>query len=239
MIDLYFWPTPNGWKISIMLEETGLPWRLVPVNIGKGEQFTPGFLAISPNNRMPAIVDHEPAGEAGPVSLFESGAILLYLAAKAGRFAPTDAAGRRAMHEWLFWQVGNLGPMGGQLSHFVNYAPGEHPYSLARYQREYDRCLGVLDRRLAGREFILGEYSIVDMACWPWLVPYRHLGQSLDHLPNVAAWHARMKARPAVRAGVDAGKEFRRQGPPDDAERKLLFEQDSQATRPRTGDHQA
>jgi len=231
MIDFYYWPTPNGWKIAIMLEETGLEYRLVPVNIGKGDQFKPEFLAISPNNRMPAIVDHAPHdASAGPVSVFESGAILIYLAEKTGRFAPADPSGRRELLEWLFWQVGNLGPMAGQLSHFVNYAEGEHPYSLQRYAREYDRCLGVLDRRLEGREFVLGEYSICDMACWPWLVPYKHLGQSLDQLPNVRAWHERMKARPAVRAGVDVGKELRRQGPPDEAERRLLFEQDARST---------
>ncbi len=153
MIDFYYWPTPNGWKISIMLEECGLAYRMVPVNIGRGDQFKPEFLAISPNNRMPAIVDHDAAG--GPVSVFESGAILLHLAARAGRFMPSDEQGRKEAMEWLFWQVGNLGPMAGQLSHFVNYAVGEHPYSKQRYAAEYKRCLGVLERRLEGRDFIL------------------------------------------------------------------------------------
>ena len=148
MIDFYYWPTPNGWKVSIMLEECGLPYRMLPVNIGKGDQFKPEFLAISPNNRMPAIVDHEPDGET--VSVFESGAILLHLAEKCGRFMPTDRQGRKETLEWLFWQVGNLGPMAGQLSHFVNYAQGEHAYSHQRYANEYNRCLGVLERRLEG-----------------------------------------------------------------------------------------
>ncbi len=162
MIDFFYWPTPNGWKVSIMLEECGLPYRVVPVNIGKGDQFKPEFLAISPNNRMPAIVDHDDGGEVVPV--FESGAILLHLAEKSGRFMPTDRRGRKETLEWLFWQVGNLGPMAGQLSHFVNYAQGEHAYSKQRYANEYNRCLGVLERRLEGREFILDDYSIADMA---------------------------------------------------------------------------
>ena len=158
MIDLYYWPTPNGWKITIFLEESGTPYRIVPVNIGKGEQFKPEFLAISPNNRMPAIIDSDEPD--GPLPVFESGAILIHLAERAGRFLPEGRRARKEMLEWLFWQVGNLGPMAGQLSHFVNYAEGEHPYSHQRYADEYNRCLGVLERRLDGREFILGEYSI-------------------------------------------------------------------------------
>jgi GST-like protein len=163
MIDFYYWPTPNGWKISIMLEECGLPYRMIPVNIGRGDQFKPEFLAISPNGRMPAIVDHGAGRE--PVPVFESGAILLHLAQRTGRFMPQSEKGRKETLEWLFWQVGNLGPMAGQLSHFVNYAQGEHPYSRERYANEYRRCLGVLERRLEEREYIVGEYSIVDMAC--------------------------------------------------------------------------
>jgi GST-like protein len=155
MIDFYYWPTPNGWKISIMLEECGLPYRVVPVNIGKGDQFKPEFLAVSPNNRMPAIVDHDWNGEVVPV--FESGAILLHLAEKSGRFMPTDRRGRKEALEWLFWQVGNLGPMAGQLSHFVNYAQGDHAYSKQRYANEYHRCLGVLEHRLEGRDYVLDE----------------------------------------------------------------------------------
>ncbi len=223
MIDFYYWPTPNGWKISIMLEECGLPYRMIPVNIGRGDQFKPDFLAISPNNRMPAIVDHGAADR--PVPAFESGAILLHLAARAGRFMPLDERGQKEAMEWLFWQVGNLGPMAGQLSHFVNYAVGEHPYSKQRYAAEYKRCLGVLERRLDGRDFILDEYSVADIACWPWILIAAPLGQSLDELPNVARWRQVIKDRPAVRAGVDLGRELRRSAPPSDEERRILFNQ--------------
>ena len=224
MIDLWYWPTPNGWKVSIMLEECGLDYRLIPVDLGKGEQFRPRFVAISPNHRMPAIVDHDAAPE--PVSVFESGAILLYLAEKTDRFMPRTGHGRKEVIEWLFWQVGNLGPMAGQLSHFVNYAPAEgNEYAHRRYAGEYDRCIGVLERRLADREYLTGDYSIADMAAWPWLIPYRRFGQSLDPYPNVRRWHGSMKARPAVRAGVDAGKELRRSAPPTEEERQVLFGQ--------------
>jgi GST-like protein len=224
MIDFYYWPTPNGWKVSIMLEECGLEYRVVPVNIGKGDQFKPEFLAISPNNRMPAIVDHDELG--GPMAIFESGAILLHLAEKTGRFAPTDRQGRKEMMEWLFWQVGNLGPMAGQLSHFVNYAQGEHPYSLGRYQNEYNRCLGVLERRLEGRDYILGnEYSIADIISWPWVLIAKPLGQAIEEFPSVARWRAAVRDRPAVKRGVDLGKELRRAAPPSDEERKILFNQ--------------
>jgi len=224
MIDLYYWPTPNGWKASIMLEECGLPYNLVPVNIGQGDQFKPEFLAISPNNRMPAIVDHDVDGD--PVPVFESGAILIYLAEKTGKLMPSDPLGRKKTLEWLFWQVGNLGPLAGQLSHFVNYAPEGQDYSKTRYANEYDRCLGVLERRLADRPYILGDdYTIADIICWPWVFIAKPLGQSLDALPNVAAWRQRIKVRPAVQKGVDLGKEFRRSGPPSDDERKILFSQ--------------
>jgi GST-like protein len=218
MIDFYYWPTPNGWKVSIMLEECGLPYRVVPVNIGKGDQFKPEFVAISPNNRMPAIVDDD-------VSVFESGAILLHLAERTGRFMPTDRRGRKETLEWLFWQVGNLGPMAGQLSHFVNYAEGDHPYSHRRYANEYNRCLGVLERRLQGREYILDQYSIADMASFPWVLIAKPLGQALDEFPNVARWRETIKARPAVQRGVDLGKELRRRAPPGEEERKILFNQ--------------
>ena len=223
MIDFYYWPTPNGWKVSIMLEECGLPYRVVPVNISKGDQFKPEFLAISPNNRMPAIVDHDWDGET--VSVFESGAILLHLADKSGRFMPTSRRGRTETMEWLFWQVGNLGPMAGQLSHFVNYAQGEHPYSHQRYANEYNRCLGVLERRLQGREYILDEYSIADMASFPWVLISKPLGQALDEFPNVARWREAIKQRPAVQRGVDLGKDLRRSAPPTDEERQILFNQ--------------
>ncbi|GGC30232.1 thiol:disulfide oxidoreductase [Siccirubricoccus deserti] len=223
MIDFHYWPTPNGWKISIMLEECGLPYRMVPVNIGAGDQFRPEFLAISPNNRMPAIVDHD--APEGPVPVFESGAILLHLAARSGRFLPRDAKGHKECLEWLFWQVGNLGPMAGQLSHFVNYAQGEHEYSRTRYANEYHRCLGVLERRLAGRDYILDDYSIADMASFPWVLISKPLGQPLDEFPAVAAWRQRIKARPAVQRGIDLGKALRRGAPPTEAERRILFGQ--------------
>ena len=223
MIDFHYWPTPNGWKISIMLEECGLPYRMIPVDIGKGEQHRLAFLTISPNGRMPAIVDHDAAG--GPLSVFESGAILLHLAERAGRFAPTDPRERTALMEWLFWQVGNLGPMAGQLSHYVNYAQGDHPYSHERYAGEYRRCLKVLERRLEGRDFILGDYSIADMAAWPWVLIAKPLGQLLEDLPNVARWRSAVKARPAVQRGVDLGKAMRRSAPPTDDERRILFNQ--------------
>ena len=185
MIDFYYWPTPNGWKVSIMLEETGLPYRMVPVNIGKGDQFKPEFLAISPNNRMPAIVDHDDPD--APLPIFESGPILLHLAEKSGRFAPTGRRARKEMMEWLFWQVGNLGPMAGQLSHFVNYAQGEHTYAHQRYANEYNRCLGVLERRLADRAYILGDdYTIADIISWPWVLIAKPLGQSLDRVPRAS-----------------------------------------------------
>ncbi len=224
MIDLYYWPTPNGWKISIMLEECGLPYELKPVNIGKGEQFTPEFLAISPNNRMPAIVDHDAIGS-GEMSLFESGAILQYLAEKSGRFMPPDVRGRYEVLQWLYWQVGGLGPMAGQLSHFVNYAPEPMEYALKRYGNEYRRLLDVMECRLADREFLAGDYSIADIAAWPWLVPYKRFGQSLADLPNVRRWHEALKSRPAVKRGMDVGKELRHSGPLDESARKVLFGQ--------------
>ena len=223
MIDFYYWPTPNGWKVAIMLEECGLDYRTLPVDIGKGDQFKPDFLAISPNNRMPAIVDHDVEG--APVAVFESGAILFYLAEKTGRFLPADPLGRLEALQWLFWQVGNQGPMAGQLSHFVNYAPGDQAYSRDRYAREYDRCLGVLERRLEGRDFILGDYSVADMICWPWVLIAKPLGQPLDAFPKVARWRQAVKARPAVQAGVDLRKDLRRSAPPDDQERAILFGQ--------------
>ncbi len=234
MIDFYYWPTPNGWKVAILLEELGVQYRMIPVRIGKGDQFKPEFLAISPNNRMPAIVDHDVPGD--PVPVFESGAIMWYLAEKAEKFLPTDPLGRKEAMEWLFWQVGNQGPLAGQLSHFVNYAPeGAGDYGRARYAREYDRCLGVLERRLEGRDYILGDYSIADMICWPWVLIAKPLGASLEPFPNVTAWRSRIKQRPAVQRAVDLGKEMRRQGPPTGEEHKLLFEQTAASVRERSG----
>lgn len=224
-IDFYYWPTPNGWKVSIMLEECALPYNMIPVDIGKGDQFKPEFLAISPNNRMPAIVDHDVPG--GPVSVFESGAILIYLAEKTGRFMATDPMGRKETLEWLFWQVGNLGPLAGQYSHFRNYAPEaeQKGYARQRYMDEYIRCIRVLDIRLRDCEFVVGGYSIVDMICWPWVLIAKAMDISLEPFPNVTRWRQAVKERPAVQRGVDLGKEFRRQGPPSDEERKILFNQ--------------
>ncbi len=223
MIDFYYWPTPNGWKIAMMLEECGLDYQVKPVNIGRGEQFSPEFLAISPNNRMPAIVDHDVDGD--PVPVFESGAILIYLAEKTGRFMPTAPLGRKEALEWLFWQVGNIGPMAGQLSHFVNYAPEGQDYSHTRYANEYNRCLGVLERRLEGRDYMLGDYSVADMATWPWVLIAKPLGDTLEEFPNVRRWRQAIKERPAAQRAVDLGKEYRRQGPPDEREREILFNQ--------------
>ena len=224
MIDFYYWPTPNGWKVSILLEELGVPYKTIPVNIGQGDQFKPEFLAISPNHRMPAIVDHDVEGESVPI--FESGAIMYYLAEKHGRFMPSDPLGRKETLEWLFWQVGNLGPMAGQYSHFVNYAPKEEVYGHDRYKNEYHRCLGVLERRLADRPYILGDdYSIADMISWPWVLIAKAMGQPLDEFPNVSRWRGVVKDRPAVQRGVDLGKDLRRSAPPSDEERKNLFNQ--------------
>ena len=209
MIDLYYWPTPNGWKISIALEEMSLPYRLKPVDIGRGEQFAPDFLAISPNGRMPAIVDDEPVGGGGPLAIFESGAILVYLAEKSGRFLPRDVRGRSDVLAWLFWQVGGLGPMLGQHGHFRLYAPEKIPYAIERYERETKRLYGVLERRLAGREHVCGDYSIADMACWPWVVTHKAQGIDLAGFPEVARWYGALKERPALRRGYDLGRELR------------------------------
>jgi len=219
-IELYYWPTPNGWKISIMLEECRLPYRLVPVNIGKGEQFTPGFLKISPNNRMPAIVD--PAGPGGkPISIFESGAILQYLGRKTGKFYPTDERKRVEVDEWLFWQMAGLGPMAGQASHFRNYAK-DNAYGIKRYTDEVHRLLGVMEKRLATRKFLAGAYSIADMACWSWVLSgSRHV--PLDDFPHLKAWRDRVGARKAVVRGKAVAGESRQ--PLTDAERKILFGQ--------------
>ena len=198
MIDLYYWTTPNGHKVTMLLEEAGLPYRLKPVDIGKGEQFAPDFLAIAPNNRIPAMVDHEPQGGGKPVSLFESGAMLLYLAEKTGRFIPTDVGGRAEVLQWLFWQMGGLGPMAGQNHHFNVYAPEKIPYAIDRYVKETNRLYGVLDRRLADREFVAGAYSIADMASYPWIVPHQRQGQNLDDFPNLKRWFEAIRARPAT-----------------------------------------
>ncbi|MEQ9488283.1 MAG: glutathione binding-like protein [Alphaproteobacteria bacterium] len=206
MIDFYYAPTPNGWKVAIALEEMGLTYTTHLMQLSTGDQFTPEFLAISPNAKMPAIVDHDVEGE--PVPVFESGAILFYLAEKTGSFMPSDALGRKECLEWLFWQTGNQGPMAGQLSHFRNYAPDGQNYSLKRYAGEYDRNLGVLESRLEGRRFILGDdYTIADMMAFPWAFIAKPLGASLDDFPNVADWRKRIKERPAVRTAIDLYKD--------------------------------
>jgi GST-like protein len=198
MIELHYWTTPNGHKITIFLEETGLPYKIVPVAIGKGEQFKPEFLAISPNNRIPAMIDHAPADGGKPISVFESGAMLLYLADKTKRFISQDLRGRVATLEWLFWQMGGLGPMSGQNNHFSNYAVEKIPYAMQRYRDEVNRLYGVMNKRLANNEYLAGEYSIADMACYPWVVPYERQGQKLEDFPNLKRWFEAIKARPAV-----------------------------------------
>ena len=199
MIDLYYWTTPNGHKISLFLEEAGLPYKVHPVNIGQGEQFKPDFLKIAPNNRIPAIVDPEPADGGEPISLFESGAILLYLAEKTGRFIPQDLRGRQEALQWLFWQMGGLGPMAGQNHHFSRFAPEKIPYAIKRYVDETARLYGVLDRRLADRDFVAGsQYSIADMAIYPWTVSHQWQSQRLEDFPNLQRWFNRIKERPAT-----------------------------------------
>ena len=230
MIDLYYAPTPNGWKISIMLEEAEMEYKVIPVNLGSGDQFKPEFLKISPNNRMPVIVDSDgPGGE--EISVFESGAILMYLGEKSGKFFPQSDKERIRVLEWLFWQIGGLGPMAGQVSHFVNYAPnfpGDHTYSEKRYKNEYDRLLGVMNMVLEERDFLAGEYSIADMACFPWVTAYKRYEVDLDSFKNVRRWFDEIKSRPAVRKGMDVGKENRNFGKGISKESlKTMFGQDS------------
>ena len=225
MIDLYYWPTPNGWKISIALEEMELPYHVIAVNIGRGDQFEPDFLAISPNNRMPAIVDREPTGGGEPVAVFESGAILIYLAEKSGLFLPTSLHSRFEVLEWVMWQMGGLGPMLGQNGHFRLYAPEKIEYAIDRYTAEAKRLYAVLDRRLAGREYICGDYSIADMASWPWILTHKRQGLDLADYANVRRWYDGMKRRPALRRGYDLGKDTRTITfqEPDEEARKHLF----------------
>jgi len=230
MIDLHYWPTPNGHKVTIFLEETGLDYKILPVNIGKGEQFQPDFLKIAPNNRMPAIVDHAPAGGGAPISVFESGAILVYLAEKTGQYLPSDTRKRFKVLEWLFWQMAGLGPMLGQNHHFNIYAPEKIPYAMARYVNETNRLYGVLDRQLAENEFIAGDYSIADMASYPWIVPWKLQGQNLDDFPNLRRWFDAIRARPAVERAYLAGKPWA-QPPMSDEAKKVLFGQTAENTR--------
>lgn len=232
MIDLYYWPTPNGWKLTLMLEECGLPYSVKPVNIGRGEQFKPDFLAISPNNRMPAIVDHEPAGGGAPVAVFESGACLLYLAEKTGRFMPTDQRGRYAVMQWLMWQMGGLGPMMGQNGHFKLYAPEPVPYAIQRYGDEVNRLFGVLDLQLAKTgAFVAGaDYSIADMAIFPWVRIWKAQQLPIDDFPSIKRWIEAIRARPATQRALDVGREWRA-GTLTDEARKNLFGQTAESVK--------
>ena len=228
MIDLHYWTTPNGHKVTIFLEEAGLEYRVVPVDIGKGEQFASDFLAIAPNNRIPAIVDHEPAGGGAALSLFESGAILLYLAEKTRQLIPADLRGRSEVLQWLFWQMGGLGPMAGQNHHFRNYAPEKIPYAIDRYVAETSRLYGVFDKRLADREFVAGaNYSIADIAIYPWIVPHEAQGQSLADFPHLKRWFDAIRDRPATIRAYELAKTINSHAPGirTEEERKVLFGQ--------------
>jgi GST-like protein len=226
MIDLYYWTTPNGHKITIFLEETGLPYSIKPINIGKGEQFNPEFLKISPNNRIPAIVDHEPADEGVPLSIFESGAILEYLAMKTGAYLPSDVRGRAEVMQWLFWQMGGLGPMLGQNHHFRGYSAEKIAYAIERYTKETERLYGVLDERLGDRQFIAGDYSIADMACYPWIVLHERQGQNLSDFPDLKRWFEAIQKRPAVERAYAIAKQVNpdARGMTEEA-KKILFGQ--------------
>ncbi len=225
-IELHYWPTPNGHKITIFLEEAGIPYEIRYVNIGRGEQFEPSFLKIAPNNRMPAIVDPEgPDGK--PISVFESGAILQYLGRKFGRFYPADERQRTEVDQWLFWQMGGLGPMAGQAHHFRQYAPEKIPYAIDRYTNEVNRLYGVMDRRLADRDYLAGDYSIADMASFPWTRSYQNQGQDLNDFPNLKRWFEAISARPAVVRAVEVGQEHRRNLADDKEAQKVLFGQRS------------
>lgn len=232
MIDLYYWTTPNGHKMTMFLEESALAYTIHPVNIGKGEQFAPEFLRISPNNRIPAIVDRAPADGGAPVAMFESGAILLYLAEKIGRLMPKDARGRLDCVQWLFWQMANLGPMAGQNHHFAHYAPEKIPYAIDRYVRETGRLYAVLNKRLADREFITGDYSIADIASYPWVLPERQ-GQNIDEFPHLKRWKAAIRERPATERALAIAKQIN-PAPSvahTEAEKKILFGQSKDVVR--------
>jgi GSH-dependent disulfide-bond oxidoreductase len=232
LIDLYYWPTPNGHKVTLLLEELGLKYVLCPVDIGSGAQFAPEFLAISPNNRMPAIIDHAPSDGGAALSVFESGAILLYLAEKSGRFLPADLRGRIATLEWLFWQMAGLGPMTGQYGHFSVYAPERIPYAVDRYAREAHRLLGVLERRLDGRAFLAGDdYTIADMACYPWIDVYKDAPLELAPYPQLRRWREAIRERPATSRAYARAREVAAEAKPlDEAQRKILFGQGDTAS---------
>ncbi|MDZ4255130.1 MAG: glutathione S-transferase N-terminal domain-containing protein [Sulfuritalea sp.] len=232
MIDLYYWTTPNGHKITLFLEEAGLPYRILPINIGKGEQFAADFLRISPNNRIPAIVDQAPADGGAPIPLFESGAILLYLADKTGRFIAPDLRGRNETLQWLFWQMGGLGPMAGQNHHFTQYAPEPIPYAIERYVKETARLYAVLNKHLAGREFIAGDYSIADMACYPWIVPHERQRQNLDDFPQLKRWFAAIRERPATQRAYALAQQINPAPVVTEDAKRILFGQDATTVRP-------
>jgi len=232
MIDLYYWTTPNGHKITLFLEEAGTPYRLHPVNIGKGEQFAPAFLQIAPNNRIPAIVDTAPSDGGEPISIFESGAILLYLADKTHSFIPHDVRGRNVALQWLFWQMGGLGPMAGQNHHFVQYAPERIPYATERYVKETSRLYGVLNKHLGdGRPYIAGDYSIADMACYPWIVPHARQQQDLASFPHLATWFERVAARAATQRAYALAQSINTAPTVDAASQSILFGQDARTVR--------
>ena len=232
MIDLYYWTTPNGHKITLFLEETGLPYRIMPINIGKGEQFAADFLRISPNNRIPAIVDHAPADGGAPIPVFESGAILLYLADKTGQFIAPDLRARNETLQWLFWQMGGLGPMAGQNHHFTQYAPEPIPYAIERYVKETARLYAVLNKQLAGREFIAGDYSIADMACYPWIVPHQRQRQNLDDFPELKRWFAAIRERPATLRAYALAQQINPAPVVTEEAKRVLFGQDATTVRP-------
>jgi GSH-dependent disulfide-bond oxidoreductase len=228
MIEFYYWPTPNGHKITMLLEEGAVDYRICPVDISAGDQFKAEFLAISPNNRMPAIVDTAPAHGDEPLSVFESGAILLYLARKAGRFLPSDERGFTTVTEWLFWQVGGLGPMAGQNHHFNAYAPEKIPYAITRYVNETNRLYGVLDRRLRDRSYVAGaDYTIADMACYPWIVSHERQKQDLDQFPSLKRWFESIRERPATQRAYAKGEPYANRGTVTEAGKKILFGQTS------------
>jgi len=231
MIEVYYWTTPNGHKITMFLEEAGLEYKIVPVNIGKGEQFKPDFLAVSPNNRIPAILDRKPKDGGAPIPVFESGAILLYLAEKTGKFLPSDLRKRYDAIQWLFWQMGGLGPMSGQNNHFAHYAVDKIPYAIDRYRNEVNRLYGVLNKKLAGRDFIAGEYSIADMASYPWVVPYERQGQKLEDFPNLKRWFEAIKARPATVKAYELAKSINTAPSITEESRKILFGQTAAVVR--------
>ena len=225
MIDLHYWTTPNGHKITMFLEEAGLEYRVIPVNIGAGDQFKPDFLRIAPNNRIPAIVDHKPAQGGDPISLFESGAILLYLAEKTGKFIAPDIRGRVETLQWLFWQMGGLGPMAGQNHHFSRYAPEKVPYAIDRYVKETNRLYGVLNKRLADRDFVAGAYSIADMVSYPWIVPHQAQSQNLDDFPHLKRWFNAIAERPATQRAYAIADQFKAPTTMTDEAKKVLFGQ--------------